>query len=158
MKWLLFFLVFPFVTIAQNCDDTPELNKKILALADKKMSKKVGTGECWDLAYYVLEETNAEWDEFEVYGALIKYKTDCIFPGDLIQFEKIKLEWEEGDMTYYETMQHHTAIVYEVIDKNLLVLIHQNTGHHGKKVGTSEFRLDAIVKGEIFVYRPVAGN
>lgn len=146
------------IAMAQNCDDVPPLNQEILSLANSRISEKVGRGECWDLAEYVLDEANAEWDGYEVYGTLIDNKSDCIYPGDIIQFENIKLKWKENGVSYYESMQHHTAIVYEVIDKNTLILIHQNTGHHGKKVGTSEFRIDAIVKGEILVYRPVPGD
>lgn len=151
-------MVFPFWSIGQDCDDVPELNKQIVELAEAKLKKKVGTGECWDLAKYVLDATEAEWDNFEVYGERVNPKKDCIYPGDIIQFEKVKLKWEEGNFTYSETMTHHTAIVYEVSDENTLTLIHQNTGQHGKKVGLTEFRMDAMVKGEIKVYRPVPSN
>ena len=158
MRFILLLIILPFCAFGQDCDDVPELNQEIVDLADAELKKKVGTGECWDLAQYVLDATGAQWDKFEVYGKQINHNKDCIYPGDIIQFEKVKLEWEEDGVTYTETMTHHTAIVYEVSDENTLILIHQNTGQHGRKVGLTEFRMDAITKGEILVYRPVSGD
>lgn len=91
MRLLIIFLLISAQSFSQDCDSIPELNQSIVELAKKKMRKKVDRGECWDLAKYVLDETNAEWDDWEVYGDLINRKTDCILPGDIIQFEKIKL-------------------------------------------------------------------
>ena len=152
---LLFIVSFSLGARSQDCSDVPSLNRQIVKLAQGKIKKKVGKGECWDLAYYVLQETNAEWDKFEVYGRLINPKKECIYPGDIIQFEKIKLKWKDGKYTYSESMMHHTAIVYKVKDKNNIVLLHQNTGEHGKKVGVSDFNFEAIVSGKLFIYRPV---
>lgn len=153
---VLLFLVFMCVQPlnAQECDDVPVLNQQIVRLADKKIKRKVGRGECWNLAQYVLNETGATWDGFEVYGRLINRDEECVYPGDIIQFENIKLEWEDDDFTYSESMKHHTAIVYDVISKNEIILIHQNTGEHGRRVGTSSMRFDAIRKGKLFIYRP----
>jgi hypothetical protein len=139
----------------QDCGDTPELNKRIAALAKSKLKKKVGRGECWDLAQYVLDETEAEWDEFEVYGRLIDPKKECVYPGDIIQFEKIKIKYTKGDDTFMESMYHHTAIVYEVINENEVTVLHQNTADFGKKVGNSPLNFTTITSGELFIYRPV---
>ena len=49
---------------------------------------------------------------------------ETIFPGDIIQFEGVKIERKEkGKTVYYETFEHHTAIVYSVEDKNKIKLI-----------------------------------
>ena len=154
---LILFLFITPISFSQDCD-VPEINKNIVKLAKKKIGKKIDRGECWDLAKYVLDETNAEWDEFEIYGKLINQKKDCILPGDIIQFEKIKLEWEEGNATYNEEMKHHTAVVQKVISKDLILVLHQNTAEHGRKVGSSKLRLDAIKKGKLYIYRPVASD
>ncbi len=159
MKHVILFTVLFFVSssYAQKCKDTPELNQQIVALTKQKVKKKVGRGECWDLAQYVLDETNAEWDNFEVYGRLIKTKKECIYPGDIIQFEKVKLKWEDGKYSYQESMMHHTAIVVEVINQRELKIAHQNTAEFGKKVGVSTLILDRIVSGKLLIYRPVKG-
>jgi len=57
-------------------------------------------------------------------------------------------------MTYSESMRHHTAIVYKVIDSNEVILLHQNTAEHGRKVGQSNLMFDSITSGKLFVYRP----
>ena len=157
----LFFLTLLLVSspiIAQDCDDVPVLNAQIVQLTGKKVKKKVGRGECWDLAQYVLDETGAEWDHFEVYGRLINPKKECIFPGDIIQFEKVKLKWEEGKYTYKESMMHHTAVVVEVINDNQVRIAHQNTAEFGRKVGISTLFFDRIISGRLFIYRPVSGG
>ena len=159
MKVVLFLFLAPFLAISQqNCEEVPVLNQKVVRLADAQMNKKVGSGECWDLAKLVLDESGAEWDGFEQFGRAINHNNDCIFPGDVVQFKNVKLEWVEGKYTYYETMKHHTAIVYEVKQNGTLVLIHQNTGQHGRIVGTSSFRLEDRKKGKITVYRPQAAT
>ena len=155
---LILFLFITPISFSQNCDSIPEINKKIVKLANKKIGKKVYRGECWDLAKYLLDETNAKWDKFEVYGKLINWKKECIKPGDIIQFEKIKLEWEDGNNTYNEEMRHHTAVVQKVISEDLILVVHQNTAEHGRKVGSSKLRLDAIKKGKLYIYRPIESD
>jgi hypothetical protein len=154
MRLLIILLFVPVISWSQDCDSVPELNAKIVKLAKQKLKKKVGSGECWDLAKYVLDETGAVWNHDYEYGTLINYKTECIQPGDIIQFKNIKIQWDEGNLTYTEEMEHHTAIVYKVVSKDEIVLIHQNTGQHGRKVGTTKFLISAIKKGKIMVYRP----
>lgn len=155
MRYLILAFLFPFFSQAQDdCGETPALNQEIVDLASSKMNKKVGTGECWDLAQMVLNETEANWDGYEAFGKLIDHNNECIFPGDIIQFKNVKIEWEEGKYTYEEIMKHHTAIVQEVKEDGTIVLIHQNTGQHGRKVGTTIFRINDMKKGKIMVYRP----
>ncbi len=159
MRYLILFFLLPFAVSAQeDCGDTPALNKRIVELADAKMNKKVGTGECWDLAEMVLDQTGADWDGYEEFGKLINHKTDCIYAGDIIQFKNVKITWEDGVYTYEEEMKHHTAIVHEVLEDGNIILIHQNTGQHGRKVGTTLFRIKDMKKGKIMVYRPQAST
>lgn len=155
MRFLFFLLVFPLTVQAQkDCGETPAFNERIVELASAEINKKVGTGECWDLAQMVLNETGAVWDGLYEYGTLIDHKSACIYAGDIIQFKNVKISWEDGKYTYVEEMKHHTAIVYEVKADGNVVLIHQNTGEHGRKVGTTLFRINEMKKGKIMVYRP----
>ena len=140
--------------MAQNCADIPVLNAQIVQLTKGKLKKKVDRGECWDLAKYVLDEVGASWDGFERYGRLINREKECIYPGDIMQFEKIKIEWSEDNMRYKESMYHHTAIVMKVVNKNELIIAHQNTAEHGKRVGESEFKFDRVKSGKLLIYRP----
>lgn len=155
-RFLLLSIFFTFQGLAQDdCGDIPNLNSQVVKLANRKLNKKVGRGECWDLAQYVLNTAGAEWDGFEVYGRLFDPEDQCVFPGDIIQFEKIKLEYEEDGFIHKESMSHHTAIVYEVLDDNEVILLHQNTADHGRKVGRSKLRFNSVTSGELLFYRPV---
>ena len=157
MKHALIILFVSFSCLSFNtCDDVPVINQEIVKLAKKKMRKKVGRGECWDLAKYVLDATDAKWNGYDEYGKRYNYKKQCVFPGDIIQFERVKIRYKIGNTTYYESMKHHTAIVYEVISDNEITILHQNTGEHGRKVGKSTLRFDTVRSGKMMFYRPVS--
>lgn len=154
MKWIfnIIFLTFNVFAIAQ-CDEVDSLNLKVVELAKSKMGKKVYRGECWDLAKYVLDETGSKWDGLYEYGKLLP-KGACLMPGDIIQFKNVNIQYMKGRTKYTEMMTQHTAIIYEVKSDDTVVLIHQNTGYTGRKVGTSELVFSSIVKGSYKIYRP----
>lgn len=139
-------------SIAQS--NIPDLNKEITKYVKSVKGKKVDRGECWDLANQALILVDADWDKEYIYGNKIDPKTDKVFPGDLIQFENVKVQYKEGNTTYTEFMTHHTAIVYKVIRKGVFEIAHQNTEFSGRKVGISKLNLNHIVEGEIYFYRP----
>ena len=148
--WLLFF-TFP----SYSQDSIPSLNKQILEYVKTTIGKKVDRGECWDLANQALTHINADWDHKYKYGKLVNPKKDVIYPGDIIQFEGVKVKYKVGNTTYTEDMGHHTAIIYQVIDKNVYELAHQNTGFSGRKVGLSKLDISTITKGRMSIYRPI---
>ena len=157
MKLKIYFILILSVftlKISYSQNDIPELNKEIVEYVKSVEGKKVERGECWDLANQALLLVNADWDKAFVYGNKIDPKKDKIFPGDLIQFDNIKIKYTEGNTTYTETMGQHTAIVYKVLGDDIFEIAHQNTEFSGKKVGISELNLNYIVKGKIFFYRP----
>ena len=156
--WIITYFVMLISSVhiyAQDCQNTPTLNKKIVQLARTMTNKKVGRGECWDLAQYVLDETGAEWDHMYQYGRLINPKKECVFPGDIIQFENVKVRWKSGNTNNTTTMQHHTAIITEILPNKEWQIIHQNTAEYGKKVGESPFYPELVVSGKMMIYRPV---
>jgi len=140
------------ISISQN--NIPELNKDIVKYVKSVKGKKVDRGECWDLANQALNNIDADWDKAYVYGNRVDPEKDQIFPGDLIQFENVKVQYTEGLATYTELMAHHTAIVFNVIEKGIYEIAHQNTEFSGRKVGISKLNLNHVVKGDIFFYRP----
>ncbi|NJK96116.1 MAG: hypothetical protein HC905_15470 [Bacteroidales bacterium] len=133
---------------------SPELNKKIVAYVNSVMGQQVDRGECWDLAYQALNRNNAKWNGEYIYGKEIDPQKDEVFPGDIIQFEKVKVKYINGNTITTETMGHHTAIVYKVYKKGKYQLAHQNTGFSGRKVGLSDFELENVIKGKMKFYRP----
>lgn len=132
----------------------PEMNQKIIAYVTTKIDKKVGRGECWDLAKYALEENEAQWDHRLRFGKAIDPQKEAILPGDIVQFENVKVEYNKGQVIHTETMTQHTAIVYEVKAKGEYVLAHQNTEFSGRKVGLSDLRLADVKRGKLRFYRP----
>jgi|GEM_PF-375753 len=138
-----------------SCDTTPELNRKIVDLVRQQLGRTVGRGECWDLAALVLDRNGASWDGRYTFGRKVDPKKDCIYPGDIIQFEGVKIRYTRGRSVFTETMAHHTAVINEVKAKGVFVLAHQNTGTSGRKVGLSDLDLKTIIKGKYQIYRPV---
>lgn len=151
-KSTLLFLFISTFSFGQ-CDSIPALNKEIILYTTSKMNKKVGTGECWDLAKFALDNVGAKWDGDYKYGRLLD-KNECIYPGDIIQFEKIKIKYKKGNQTFTEAMPHHTAIIYKTVSQDEFILAHQNTAYSGKKVGTSTLTLSTIISGKYYIYRP----
>lgn len=153
----IFYIIFLFLTISASaqCDSISEMNAQIIELVGKKIGTKVGRGQCWDLAKYVLSETGANWDYAYKFGRVLK-KGECIMPGDIIQFEKLETETENNGVKSKELFPHHTAIIYDVRSADELVLVHQNTSYTGKSVGTSMFRFSTITTGRYIIYRPVS--
>lgn len=148
---------FPRTVISQalSCDDIPELNKQIIDFVNANMNRKVGRGECWDLAAQALNAYDARWDKRFRYGQEVDPKKDCIYPGDMMQFENIELEYTQGKKHFKEKMAQHTAIIYEIKGTGDFVLADQNTSIHGRKVGLSPMNLKNITKGKYWIYRPV---
>ena len=158
MKSILFFfsiiLLPTLFSLTTDCNETLQLNQQIIGFVNSNMNKKVGKGECWDLANEALTLVQAKWDGNLKFGRKLDYKKECIYPGDIIQFEKVKVKYTENKVTYQEAMPHHTAIIYEVKGTGDFVLAHQNTAYTGRKVGTSSLNLMNVTGGKINIYRP----
>lgn len=142
-------------TVVVNCDTVPDLNREIVELTRKQIGKTVARGECWDLAALVLNTTGASWDKKYEYGRRVDPSRECIYPGDLMQFEGVQIKYQKGNAVYTETMAHHTAVISEVKARGVFMIAHQNTGAFGRKVGISELDLTTILKGKYYIYRPV---
>ena len=120
-------------------------NDAIVNFAKSNMGKKVDRGECWDLISFALNDAKAEWKAPFDFGKEIKSNFQA---GDIIRFENVKFENKNGYMTFPE----HYAIVYEVKDKDHIVIAHQN--HNNKKVvQILEITLSDKSKGKMTFYR-----
>ena len=135
-------------------DTIPHLNRQVIEYVESVIGGQVDRGECWDLAYQALTRINARWDGKYKYGREVNPKRDEIFPGDLIQFRNVNVRYREENTIYTETMDHHTAIVYRVIENGVYELAHQNTGFSGRTVGISKLDINTVVSGRMWFYRP----
>ena len=141
-------------------EDIPELNRKVIKYVDSVIGEQVETGECWDLAAMALADAGAFLDRTSKatlydFGEMVNPRKDVIYPGDIVQFENVELQYKDGNAIVTESMSHHTAIVYEVIANGHYKLAHQNTSFSGRKVGVSEFKLENVVKGDLIFFRPI---
>lgn len=135
------------------CDEIPPLNEKIIEFVTSKMNEKVGRGECWDIANEALTLVKAKWDGKLQFGIKVDFNRECVYPGDIIQFEKVKIKYPENGEIIIESMQHHTAIIYKVNGKGDYLLAHQNTAYTGKKLGTSKLNMKNVISGKVVIYR-----
>lgn len=162
MKKSLFLFLFLFAGLLfsfqfpsqKDCGETPEWNQEVIDFVNTKLKKKVGNGECWELAAQALNSFDAKWDGKYVFGKEVNYKTGCIYPGDIIQFEGVVVKYEKDGTKFMEYMTHHTAVIYEVKETGVFTLAHQNIGNWGKKVGLSPLDLKNITKGTFKIFRP----
>ncbi len=132
----------------------PPLNRKVVEYVESVIGEQVDRGECWDLAYQALTRIDARWDGKYKYGREVNPKRREIYPGDIIQFRNVKVRYQEGNTIYTETMEHHTAVVFRVIEDGVFELAHQNTGFSGRTVGLSKLDLNTVVSGRMWFYRP----
>lgn len=137
-----------------QCDSIPALNRAVVKFVNSVLGKKVNTGQCWDLAEEALNGLGAKWNHLYGFGREIDPTTECIYPGDIVQFEGILIEYAEGNGRVQESMGHHTAIIYSVKNQGEFELAHQNFGPKGKKVGVTNLVLKNIVKGHYSIFRP----
>lgn len=137
------------------CDSVPDLNKQVIAYVETKINHKVGEGECWDLAAEALNTVGAKWDNEYKFGREIDLKKECAYPGDIMQFKNIKINYKLNNTYYHETMADHTAIIYEVVEQDNFNIAEQNTSRLGQKVGITPLKLSNISSGKFKIYRPV---
>jgi hypothetical protein len=154
LMWIVWGASLLFV-VNQSSSATPPLNKEIVTYVRSVIGKQVDRGECWDLANQALIRSKAKWDGLYQYGNKVDPKKDQIYPGDIIQFENVQVKYKIDNSIYTETMDHHTAIVYKVLDKGKYEIAHQNTGFSGRTVGVSTLDLSQVTKGKLKFYRPM---
>lgn len=152
-KYTLFLIVLVFSSF--RGEDIPKLNQRIVDYVQTVIGKQVDRGECWDLAYQALNRNNAKWDGQFEYGKRLNPDKDKIFPGDIIQFKNVKIKYTINQMIYMEQMDQHTAIIYKVKARNIFDIAHQNNSFSGRKVGISTLDMNTIIRGKVFIYRPV---
>ncbi len=155
-KFPYIFIIITLISISLYAQNTiPKTNQLIVDYVKSVIGKKVGRGECWDLAAQALNSVGAEWDGAYKFGKLVNPEKDTIYPGDIIQFENVKIKYKVDSTIYTESMKHHTAIVYKVIRKGEYIIAHQNTGKFKKRVGISDLLLKNVISGKLKFYRPV---
>ena len=155
---ILLTLFFVSHVHAQGADSTaraiPQLNQRIVSFVQGQEGKKVGRGECWDLASEALNSGGATWDGRYAFGDLVDWRKQEILPGDIVQFENVEVETRSGNRTIRERYVKHTAVVMAVAGKGLFTIAHQNVEPVGKKVAKGELHMGDVRSGKLRFYRP----
>ena len=131
------------------------VGEEVAAFAEASMNKKVGRGECWDLAQFALNKAGATWDGSYGFGTPVHWRTGPVLRGDIVQFDKVLIERRTERSMEQVTMGPHTAIVIEVLEKGRYVIAHQNFGPAGRKVSPYDLVMADVKKGTITFFRPV---
>lgn len=134
---------------------TPALNQRVVDFVKSKVGKKVGAGECWDLAAEALNTAGARWDGLYGFGGSVDWKKAEVYPGDIVQFENVDIERREGTAVRRERYGHHTAVIVEVRGRGDYVIAHQNMQGIGRKVGFGDLVMGHVRGGKLLFYRPV---
>jgi hypothetical protein len=131
----------------------PLTNAKVVEYVKNAIGKKVGRGECWDLASEALDYADAKWEAPYNFGKKVNYKTEKLMPGDVIQATDVVMENKtETSITRWK-MAVHTAVVYEVKADGEIVIAEQNVDGV-RKVMTNTWNLNHIKSGKMEFYRP----
>jgi len=147
-------LITLLLSTSGPCDSIPALNQSIISFVNDHLNKKVGRGECWDLAAVPLNNLRAKWDGNLSFGTKVDYKSECVYPGDIIQFERVIVEYKYDGGFSRDEMPHHTAIIYEVKSTGDFIIAHQNYNNK-RKVILTPLTMANIKKGKAVIYRPV---
>jgi myosin tail region-interacting protein MTI1 len=148
---LLFLSLCTARLVAQNVQEEklPDVNASIITFCESSKGKKIGKGECWDLAKAALDNAGAEWTAPYEFGTKIG-KKDPVLPGDIVQLENVKIVSDNMTWTY----PHHTAIIYKVVAPGKYIIAEQNSNNK-RYVIFSDFDLNNLKKGKVSIFRPV---
>ena len=126
-----------------------EIQREVVNFAADNIGRKIGRGECWDLADQALRAAGAEPPKGYTFGDRIPLNE--IQPGDILQFTSARFD-EPGYWTIMGT-PNHTAVVHAVGDTRAFIL-QQN--FDGKRyVTTYDLNLNNQTSGQIEAFRPV---
>jgi hypothetical protein len=135
-------------------DTLPPLNSALLAYVDAHRNKKVGNGECADLVVKGLQSIGATLPRKSyTWGTVVDSFATAALPGDILQFRNVVLRYTVNGGEVKETMQLHTAIIYEVKAPGVFLLAHQNV-NGVRRLVFSDLDVRHIKKGLVFCYRP----
>jgi hypothetical protein len=157
----------------------PSISDKVVKFGKDHLDKKVGAGECTDLADAALKQAGAKprsafkdspnegdyvWGDL-VYALEIKDGAPketkvpkmSIQPGDVIQLRDTTFKGKNlrGFENYDVNYPHHTAVVLAVKkEEGVITVLEQN--NNGKKVVMENpYRLTDLRSGWLRIYRPV---
>jgi hypothetical protein len=141
-------LLLPFTGFCQ-----PVANR-VLDFVKLHKGKKVGSGECADLAVKALQHAGASIPGNYIWGTPVPEFLQNARPGDVLQFRNVLLVHEIDGGIMKETMALHTAIITDVLGPGHFQIAHQNVSGKRKVIFTS-LDLNNLKRGKVSCYRPI---
>lgn len=126
-----------------------EIQREVVNFAADNIGKRIGRGECWDLADQALRAAGAEPPRGYTFGTQIPLSE--IQPGDILQFTSARFD-EPGYWTIMG-MPNHTAVVHAVGDTRAFILQQNFDGK--RHVTTYDLNLNNLTSGSLEAFRPV---
>jgi hypothetical protein len=137
--------------------NVPEVNLNVVAYAQSQFGKQCGNGECWTLAALALRESEARHEGLYLFGRVLADR-EALLPGDILQFQRTLFQAAGGGRP--RRMAHHTAVIEEVQDAEIVQVLHQNygSGDAKKTVRRLVLHLDELREGTLVAFRPRTGG
>lgn len=126
-----------------------EIQREVVNFAADNVGRRVGRGECWDLADQALRAAGAEPPRGYTFGDRIPLSE--IQPGDILQFTSARFD-EPGYWTIMG-MPNHTAVVHAVGDTRAFILQQNFNGQ--RHVTPYDLNLNNLTSGRLEAFRPV---
>jgi len=153
-----------------------KLGLEVVRFARSQLGKKVGNGECANLAVAALKSAGAkDTHDFGISGIDRDYRWgtpveryEDVQSGDIVQFRNVKIvikttfESDKGSGYRVETRRypHHTSIIARNLGKGRFKVFEQNAGSaksraERQKVQENDLSLAHMTEGKVWIYRPV---
>lgn len=132
--------------------NVPELNHKVVEFCRQNFDKKVGSGDCAQLATLSLAAAGAKRLGIYTWGRELDER-EPLLPGDCLQLELVEMKAPGFSRGFH----HHTAVVEEV-RPNEIVVFHQNVRPKGEIVQRDTWPKAAFKGGSAIAYRPTFGD
>lgn len=131
----------------------PELNQKVISYLRERVGTTIGDGQCWTPASEAVKYAGGKRTGTYMLGREMA-DHEALMPGDILQMEQAKFLSIDGKRR--AGMSHHTAIVDEIVQPNVVRILQQNFGRGEKAQTLTTFtlHLDELRSGTLVPFRP----
>jgi hypothetical protein len=127
------------------------VNQGVLQYAQSVVGRKIGNGQCTELAIAALQAAGARPNSGYTWGTQLRSVNE-LQPGDVVQLHDARFEYANG--SWSASTGPHTAIVTSV-QGSVIQVLEQNISSSPVQAG--QYDVTYMTAGRIEFYRPVAG-
>jgi hypothetical protein len=175
----------PVVVAARPVVERPEqrkatqdqTNAKLVRFCRSYLGRKLGNGQCSELAVYGLPAANARLDFNNLWGSYVcQYSASGgrltvalgaagrdpknprrvdVRPGDILQYENVRFEKRWNGGYSYQAYPHHTSIIERVSRDGSTVKVLEQNINGTQYVLETELYLPEMTEGTLRISRPI---